>query len=314
MTCPNHSGDAAPGRVEGMIFSIQRFSLQDGPGIRTTVFLKGCPLRCLWCSNPESQRSEPELLFRIRNCQACGTCARVCPAGAVVFEDGAPRLDRDRCDLCLECVKACPGQALEVSGRRMGLDEVVDEACRDEPFYNNSGGGVTLSGGEPLFQPEFTLGFMRQCRDRGIRTALDTCGHAPGEFLARVLEHTDLVLFDLKHLDPEAHRRGTRLDNELVLRNLYHTLDSGRVRVWVRIPVIPGFNDSEAFFEKLARALKGRPVEKVSLLGYHEWGRTKYQALGREYPLDGTGALAKDRLEPLRAVLDAAGLPVTIDH
>ena len=311
---PTKNMEPAGNGESGMVFSIQRFSLQDGPGIRTTVFLKGCPLRCEWCSNPESQAMQTEIMYRRQNCRACGACRDACPVGAVVFEDDWPRLDRDACTLCLECVAACPHGALEATGKRMGVDEVVEEACRDEIFYGNSGGGMTLSGGEPLAQPEFARLLLAGCRERGIRTALDTTGYASWEDMRRVLEFSDLVLFDLKHLDPDAHRERTRVDNGLILENLKKTVDSGLARVWLRIPVIPDFNDSEEFFHRLAGALEGLPVEKVSLLAYHQWGKTKYEALDREYPLKGLGVLSPETLEPLEAILRAAGVEVSIDH
>jgi pyruvate formate lyase activating enzyme len=214
----------------------------------------------------------------------------------------------------MDCVKACPSGALEVSGRRMQLDDVIDEACRDEIFYANSGGGVTLSGGEPLSQPEFARCFLEACKERSIHTALDTSGHASWQVMERVLEHTDLVLFDLKHLSPRKHLDGTGAKNELVLANLRKTLDSTDARVWIRIPLIPGYNDTTPHLKELALALRETGAEKVSLLGFHHWGRSKYQALGREYPYDGVDALPKTTLELAKTVLEARGIAVTIDH
>ena len=300
--------------THGVVFSIQRFSLQDGPGIRTTVFLKGCPLRCQWCSNPESQNPHPEIMYRSQQCQKCGTCAEVCEIGAITLTDDVPGLDRDTCTLCMACVEACPSGALEISGKRMTLEEVVDEACRDELFYTNSGGGVTLSGGEPLSQPEFAVRFLQECGDRSIHTALDTSGHAPWQIMERVLEHVDLVLFDLKHLSPDSHMKGTQAKNDLILENLRKTLDSGETRVWIRIPVIPGYNDTGPYLQELALAVGEMRAEKVSLLGYHEWGRSKYEALGRKYPCDEVRALSEARLELARRTMESQGIEVTIDH
>ena len=299
---------------EGVVFHIQRYSIQDGPGIRTTVFLKGCPLRCEWCSNPESQDPHPEILFRSPQCQQSGSCAEACEVGAIRLIDGAPSLDRSTCTMCMDCVEACPSGALEISGKRMKLEDVVDEACRDELFYVNSGGGVTLSGGEPLSQPEFARRFLEACRARSIHTALDTCGHASWQVVEQVLAHTDLVLFDLKHLSPGKHRDGTGVKNELILDNLRKTLDAKGTRVWIRIPLIPGYNDSTPHLKELAFALRETGAEKVSLLGFHHWGRSKYQALGREYPCDGVDALPRSTLELAKTVLEARGIAVTIDH
>jgi pyruvate formate lyase activating enzyme len=308
-------GAPGPGEaLEGLVFNIQRYSIQDGPGIRTTVFLKGCPLQCEWCSNPESQNPHPEIMFRSQQCRKWGACAKACEVDAITLVDGMPRLDRDTCTLCMDCVEACPSGALEVSGERMMLDAVVEESCKDELFYSNSGGGVTLSGGEPLAQPEFSRLFMKACKDRSIHTALDTCGHAAWPVMESVLEYTDLVLFDLKHLSPEKHLEGTSAKNDLILENLRRTIDSKKARVWIRIPVISGYNDADSHVQELATLLAGMRPEKVSLLGYHEWGRSKYGALGRDYPCEEVDSLPGERLESVKRALEAHGLEVTIDH
>jgi pyruvate formate lyase activating enzyme len=299
---------------EGLVFHIQRYSIQDGPGIRTTVFLKGCPLRCGWCSNPESQDPAPEIMFRSQQCQQSGACAEACEVGAITLVDGMPRLDRGTCTMCTDCVEACPSGALEVTGKRMKLEDVVEEACRDELFYVNSGGGVTLSGGEPLSQPEFSRRFLEACKGRSIHTCLDTCGHASWQVMENVLEHTDLVLFDLKHLSSEKHREGTQASNDLVLENLRKTLDSKGTRVWIRIPLIPAYNDGGPHLKELTLAIRGMGAEKVSLLGFHQWGKSKYQALGREYPYDGIEPLPKESLESAKRIMEAHGIAVTIDH
>jgi pyruvate formate lyase activating enzyme len=237
-----------------------------------------------------------------------------CEVGAISLADGAPHLDRVACTECMDCVKACPSGAFEISGKRMSVDEVVEEACRDELFYTNSGGGVTLSGGEPLAQPEFAYRLLARCKEKALHTALDTCGFAPWETLVRLLEHTDLVLYDLKHLEPTRHLEGTQVDNALILENLRRMIETATSRVWIRIPVVPGYNDSEEHFRKLADFLAKNPVEKVSLLGYHEWGRSKHVALGREYPLAQTAPLPKERLTPFEGILANAGIEVSIDH
>jgi pyruvate formate lyase activating enzyme len=216
--------------------------------------------------------------------------------------------------MCMDCVEACPSGALEVSGKRMLLGDVVDEACKDELFYTNSGGGVTLSGGEPLSQPEFSRLFLKACKERAIHTVLDTSGHATWQTMSRVLEHTDLVLFDLKHLSAEEHLEGTQANNDLILENLRRTLDSNDTRVWIRIPVIPGYNDAGPYLKELALVVKEMRADKVSLLGYHEWGRSKYQALGREYPCDELDVISKARLELARRIMESQGIAVTIDH
>lgn len=309
MAVAHKEGDA--GFLKGRIFQMQRYSIQDGPGIRTTVFVKGCPLRCAWCSNPESQNPHPEIMARQQKCEGCGECVAACTRDAIDLVEGAARIDRVRCDLCMDCVEACPTGALELSGEEITIEEAVHECCQDELFYRNSDGGVTLSGGEPLYQSEFALHFMRACKEKGLSTALDTCGHAPWEVLEAVLAYTDLVLFDLKHVDPEMHRKGTGLPNDLVLANLERILDSGRARVWIRIPLIPGYNDSEEHAKEVARLLSKGPVEKVSLLSYHEWGKPKYGFLGREYPFQGEPVEDQERL---KGIIEADGLSVTIGH
>jgi pyruvate formate lyase activating enzyme len=310
----NHTEEMLEKGREGIVFNIQRFSLQDGPGIRTTVFLKGCPLKCAWCSNPESQDPLPEILYRSQKCQKCRTCEDVCKRGAIRFTDDAPFLDRALCDLCEDCVNSCIGGALEITGKRMTVEEVVDEAYRDEAFYNNSGGGVTLSGGEPLFQPDFTLKLLRKCRELGLRTCLDTCGFAPWDTIDRLRAYTDLFLFDLKHTDPGLHLEWTGAGNDRIMDNLKRLTATGRNRVWVRIPVIKGFNDSDAFFRDVAATLNGKMIEKVSLLGYHEWGKSKYTALGREYLLEGVGPCKEGSLETYKHFLEDQGFQVNIDH
>jgi pyruvate formate lyase activating enzyme len=253
-------------------------------------------------------------MFRSQQCRKSGICADVCDVGAIALIDGMPSLDRARCTLCMDCVEACPSGALEISGTRMTLDAVVEESCKDEIFYSNSGGGVTLSGGEPLAQPEFSRLLLKACKDRSIHTALDTSGHAAWPVMQSVLEYTDLVLFDLKHLSPEEHLEGTNAKNDLILENLRKTLDSKAARVWIRIPVIPGYNDADPYLKELALVLAEMRPEKVSLLGYHEWGRSKYRALGREYPYDEVDILPEARLESIKRILEAEGIEVTIDH
>jgi pyruvate formate lyase activating enzyme len=299
---------------KGQIFSIQRYSIQDGPGIRTTVFFKGCPLRCTWCSNPESQELHPEIMARSQKCQGCGDCVKACPREAIRLDEGVARIDRSICDRCLVCVEACLKGALEVTGKEITIEEVVQECCQDEPFYRNSNGGVTLSGGEPLYQPEFALRLLKECKAKSLNTALDTCGYAPWEILQRILDYTDLILFDVKHLDPERHRRGTGVGNDLILDNLRRMIDSGPARIWIRIPLISGYNDSKKQVREVARTAAKGPVEKVSLLTYHEWGKPKYGFLGREYSFKSQVSEDRSKLETIKSIIEAEGLSVTIGY
>jgi pyruvate formate lyase activating enzyme len=264
---------------QGLIFDIQRFCLHDGPGIRTTVFLKGCTLRCRWCHNPESIAPRPELYFWSQRCIKCGACARACPRGAIAL-DHPRRILRRRCDACGACVGACPAAALEMIGRVMTADEVLAALLRDEPFYRTSGGGVTLSGGEPLAQPEFALEAMRACRSAGLHVALDTAGNVAESVFAAAVEAADLVLFDLKHPDPEAHRHFTGASNERVMSNLAFLARCGRPFV-ARVPVIPGCNNSPETLLALARLATASNAAELNLLPYHPLGESKRRRLGR---------------------------------
>jgi len=300
---------------KGLIFNIQRYSIQDGPGIRTTIFVKGCPLRCKWCSNPESQNAYPEILVRVQKCQGCGKCMEMCENDAIDLDDGVVHINRPLCTLCMKCVEVCPTGTLDITGKVMTVDQLVEEASRDEIFYDNSGGGVTLSGGEPLSQPEFAVNFLKKCKEEfSLNTAVDTCGYARWEDFERILPYTDVILFDLKNLDPEKHLEGTGVKNDIILENLRKIVDANQARVWVRIPVITGYNDSEEHMAQLAEMLKDMPVEKISLLGYHEYGKPKYAFLGREYPYEGTPFLEEGRLEQLKEFLESKGLTLTIGY
>lgn len=294
----------------GLIFNIQRYSLQDGPGIRTTVFLKGCPLGCWWCSNPESVNTYPEIMTNDMKCIKCGQCIEACPLGAIKVVDNMRRIDRDKCDLCLKCADVCPTGAIEKIGKYMTLEETLKVIEKDKPFYDNSGGGVTFSGGEPLVQWQFLLEICKLCKEKGISTALDTTGYARWEIMEKVLQYVDLVLYDIKHLDPLKHLEATGVSNEIILENIKKT--ANKVRTWMRIPVIPGFNDSADFFNDLIEFSKGLNIEKISLLPCHTWGEPKYGRLGREYALKGAGSMAPESLDEIKDLMESKGLVATV--
>lgn len=260
-----------------LIFDIQRNSFVDGPGIRTTVFFKGCNLKCQWCHNPESQKMEKELLFYKSKCAGCGKCNFVCPRKAIRF--GV--VDCEKCDFCGRCELYCANSAIRICGREYSADELEEILEKDRAFYENSGGGVTFSGGECMLFPNELTDVLERCRKKGIHTAIDTAGNVPWKSFEKVMPYTDLFLYDIKALDCGIHREFTGADNDLILDNLKRLLGNG-VNVWIRIPVIPGVNDSSAGMERIKEFLAPYSPQKIELLPYHRLGEGKYDALGRK--------------------------------
>ena len=304
--------------VAGVVFDVQRHSLHDGPGLRTNVFLKGCPLRCEWCANPESQAMQPEPMLRAGHCIDCGLFAESCRACSPAWQ--GPRRSAAVVAEIDERVALCPTGALTWVGARRTAGEVMAAVLRDRPFYGQ-GGGMTLTGGEPTMQPGFCEALLRLAKQTGVSTAIETCGRAPWATFARLLPFLDTVLFDIKHIDCDRHRQFTGMDNALILANLRRIVAaramgrrsaSGGVRV--RVPLIPGFNAEPAAIAAIAAfvaALPG-PVQGVDLLPYHSLGRAKYAALGREYPWRGHQRLSQPEIDPLAAIVAGYGLPVTV--
>ncbi|MGA2147877.1 MAG: glycyl-radical enzyme activating protein [Bryobacteraceae bacterium] len=287
-----------------------RFATHDGPGIRTSVFFKGCPLSCWWCHNPESQRFSPDRLYFEERCRHCLDCAAECPQGAIHEVDGA-LCTSDACSLCGHCAETCMAEARQIVGRRYRLSELLAEVERDLVFFDDSGGGVTLTGGEPVSQPAFAAAFLEACRRRGIRTALETCGFAQPDTFRRVALLADLVLFDLKQVDNEKHRLYTGVPNEPILSNLEDLVERGQA-VTVRIPVVPGINDTAADVAGFAAYLGKIHAPAVELLPYHSIGEGKYRRLGLPYKLNGTPQPAAADLAHFRDALTRAGLNVTV--
>ena len=306
--------DQRPEAVPGTVVSIQDYCIHDGPGIRTTVFLKGCPLRCRWCSNPESINAKPELGFIKARCDRCGKCAASCPERAITLDpDGAPQIDRRLCTNCGDCVAVCLPGALTLYGEERTVGQLFESVRRDEIFYRNSGGGVTVSGGEPLQQPELVSGLFQLCREAGIHTAIDTSGYAAPDVLRAVLAVTDLVLFDLKHMDSQIHQKYTGRSNKLILDNARLVIAS-KVPIVFRLPLIPGINDTPSNIQQTVDFIKdlGGGAAQLDLLPYHRLALGKYEALGRTYRMKHLVTPDPAQVEAVRKSIEAMGVECTV--
>jgi pyruvate formate lyase activating enzyme len=267
--------------MTGIITDIHRTSVVDGPGIRTTVFLKGCPLKCLWCHNPETQRQRTQLAYDPEKCSGCGDCEVVCPQAAISFNQGRARMDRVSCNHCGKCAPVCPTAALFVYGKEMSVDEVMTEVLKDRSYYDASGGGVTLSGGEPMAQPEFALALLKECRKAGLHTALDTTGFMPRPLMERTMEVTSLYLFDYKATGEDLHRKLTGVSLQPILEALEFLISNGAAVV-LRCPLIPGVNDQLEHLAAICELEQRYPsLQGIDLLPWHSMGNSKYDRIGK---------------------------------
>ena len=292
---------------KGITFNIQKFSIHDGPGIRTTVFFKGCPLRCEWCSNPESQIKNVQILHDQSKCSYCLSCVETCPNGAITHEDNKIIINEDKCVGCLTCVNSCPNRALSYEGDYQTIEEIVDICMQDIDFYEESGGGVTISGGEGMSQPDFLKKLIAELKKNSVHVAIETTGYVKKETFEELAKELDLLLFDVKHYDREKHYNGTKVYNDLIVENLKWAIDNG-IEVLPRIPVIPDFNDSLEDAEGLAKLLVEVGAKKVQLLPFHQFGEKKYELLNRNYKYKNKKALYPEDLEEYQKIFLDKGL------
>ena len=308
---------AADRSVSTTVFNIQTYCIHDGPGIRVTVFVKGCPLRCTWCANPESNERKPQLMFYRDKCTACGKCVEVCPKHAVMIteKEGVYKAltDRTQCVDCGKCVEVCMAEARELAGKKTTVEEAIQKVKRDKLFMDTSGGGMTISGGECLFCPDFTENLLIAAHEEGIRTAVESSVFASREVVDRVYRHVDLALCDVKHMDSAKHKEYTGVPNEIILENIQHIYHDLHVPVWIRVPVIPGHNDSDENIEAMAAFVSdklGNDV-RVCLLPYHRLGESKNESLGHEMDLS-MEIPSDDHMQHLKEIVENYNLETQI--
>ena len=297
--------------ANGVVFKIQKYSIHDGPGIRTTIFFKGCPLNCWWCHNPESQSITPQMIFWEDRCINCGECSAACSSGAIKIKNGIPVTNKEKCILCGKCVEKCPTLAREIIGKKISAEEVIKEIEKDLIFYEESGGGVTFSGGEPLMQPKFLYDLLRQSKQQGIHTAVDTSGYSDREWLSKISDKTDLFLYDLKFMDSEKHKKYTGVSNKLILENL-KLLSLKHSNIIVRIPIIPGINDDDNNILETGKFISSLNLKEINLLPYHSMSIAKYRRLGIPYKLSKIKPPTEEKIKDIEIKLKKFNLNIKI--
>ena len=298
--------------ILGLVYNIQRYSIHDGPGIRTTVFLKGCPLRCLWCQNPESITGFTEVGYSESKCAKDYACVKSCFKNAIKItkKTHTVQINRKLCKTCDEhnCIDTCINKALRLIGENISIERIIKEVEREVLFYRNSEGGITLSGGEPLYQPVFTLNLLKSCKERGLHTVLETCGYADWDIFREILKYVDIVLYDIKCIDSRDHIRFTGVSNKKILQNLRLVPIETETSIIVRIPIIPGYNDSEENIIATSKFLKDAGINMVNLLPYHKMGIGKYKIVGKRYRLKKIDAPEEEHLNDLKELIKSYGL------
>ena len=293
------------------IINIQKYSIHDGPGIRTTVFFKGCPLNCLWCHNPESQDPSPEIMFFEERCSGCGSCVKVCTSKAIKFIEGSPVIDKCKCNLCGKCSDFCLSNARELVGKNITVKNLMSEIIKDEVFYEESNGGVTFSGGEPLMYADYLVNVLKFCKDKNIHTTIDTSGYATFEQFEKIIDKVDLILFDIKHMNNEKHLKYTGVSNTVILENLKVLSERGS-NIYIRMPIIAGINDDDENIDTAVDFLSKLNIIQVNLLPYHKMGMDKYRRLNMQYKLSGEETPTEEAMNQIAEKFKKAGIKIKI--